>query len=592
MNLYESYCSAIAAQIERSDLNAALILIMRISAEIANSQASLGEVFSAPRLDQLAQKIGAEVRKSRGRLNNVPAGSVVQANSGAASRKKDGRSRIVYLVSELYVLGGHTRFLEDVVRLQASREHYILVTNPFSRNPATTVPEFIAQAAGDVVIAPADGNLLNKLVWVQDKLDELAPDAVVILNHHEDAIAIAAPDCSRVRTVFIHHADYTFCLGVHMENVIHVDGIPRLFHACRQQRGIANRYWTVSVPDLGARATSSIRRDPAGLVTCSCGSTPKFTGRYPFSYFTEVANILCNSGGRHVHVGPLTDAQLTEIRDGLAARGIDQGRFLHIPWVRSLWRTLVEQEVGLYVSSFPIFGTRATLEVLGSGTPILAHVHHYNSCMSDVQLLYPGCLAWRTLEDLYGILKTVDSDLLVRHAALGRKWYEDQYPMEGFAKCLDTIVAGEVSIEPFQLSGSEPDSLSPFLAIGRLAEAANQKLGISAAFHEIGLSGQAMACSMEIMQLERVVASAYHQAGQRMLAAQDWATAKTLLSRAIEIHPGVPQYLNSLACALYPMGELDLVIRNLEQALAVNPDFKEARANLETALRRKSGVGR
>ena len=152
------------------------------------------------------------------------------------------------------------------------------------------------------------------------------------------------------------------------------------------------------------------------------------------------------------------------------------------------------------------------------------------------------------------------------------------------------LFRSDASANPFRPAGSDPDPLAPFLAVGGLADAVHYKLGVGAILEELGLAAQAETCTAEIMELDRVVAEAYHRAGIRKFKARDLRSAIAFLSRAAEVLPGVPHYLNSLAGALYEAGELDLARRNLEQALRLRPDYPEAKENLELILQRRAGT--
>jgi tetratricopeptide (TPR) repeat protein len=90
------------------------------------------------------------------------------------------------------------------------------------------------------------------------------------------------------------------------------------------------------------------------------------------------------------------------------------------------------------------------------------------------------------------------------------------------------------------------------------------------------------------MQLDQAVALAYFQAGNSRFSARDFKSATALFSKAAEIMPGTPLYLNGLAGALYETGEIDLALRHLEQALRILPDYPEARQNLALILQRRA----
>ena len=105
--------TAAARHVEVNEFDAALRLVQLRVAEVCACTHQRGWISGDERLDGLCLSIGREVR-------------------GAADRRrpvsKAGRRRCVYVVSELYRDGGHTRVLEDLIAAQPEADHYIIWT--------------------------------------------------------------------------------------------------------------------------------------------------------------------------------------------------------------------------------------------------------------------------------------------------------------------------------------------------------------------------------------------------------------------------------------------------------------------------------
>lgn len=575
VDVFESVCNEVEYAIRVKDLNRALMLISTVASRVAASEFALGKIFASDRLDELCRKIGKETRATLDISSNI---------SEQQDRKieTEGRS-IVYLVTELAIIGGHTRLLEDMIRLRPDMHAHVILTNYNNRQTEGIVPDFIKECSTSVRVAQAE-QPEEKLKWIQYEIQGIKPVVIFLINHHHDSVAVSAPDYTDVRTVFVHHANYTFCLGASMNDCGHVDLDPRRYFACRNELGVNNSYFPSTIPDRGRRPIESIELPETGLITCTSGTPNKFEGSYPYSYFREIPSVLKITQGTHIHIGPLHASQIEEMRSACQFNGVSPERIIHIPWVRSVWDAMAEFNVSLYISSFPVYSGRATLEALGSGTPVLVHAHCFNGWFSDIHSMYPSCLSWRTAEDLQDIVKSLDTSTLRIHAQLGREWYERSFSTEGFKRSFDDALIGSRSVSPFVPIDEDPDPLSELMAIGRLPKLLEMRLDLYTDLHSIGLEAEADAFNTELMALDKVSAEAYHRAGMKLYLAQQYQEAMKNLLRSNEILPGTMQYMNSLACCLVHAGKLAEAVKLFRQALDMNPEFQVARSNLESTL--------
>ena len=399
-----AFAKRIDELIASGQTESALRLICEIALGVANSAHLLRQVWSSPVLDGYCVQIGA--------------GTWPWSATGGDPVAR----RRVYVVTELHSLGGHARLLSDFVRLQPGPSHHVLATNLFDRDAALVVPDFIGAAVQDVRVAPGPG-LLAKLHWLQKQLAELKPAEIFLLHHWHDAVAVAGVQPAAGNCAFIHHSDYTFTLGLHVPHFAHVDLHALGFERCRRAQIAACTFWPIVIDDLGARDASTICRGDGIATTCSSGTLNKFEGPYPFSYFDLVPSILERTGGRHVHLGPLDELSAETLKKGLMDRGIGIERLVHVPSVKSLWTAMAEYEVDAYISSFPVYGGRAALEVIGSGTPILSHESLLGPALSDFHLLHPDALRWTRPDDLLALLGSLTAAELRSQAAKGREWY-------------------------------------------------------------------------------------------------------------------------------------------------------------------------
>jgi hypothetical protein len=513
-DIYGEMLGQFDALIERGDLTTALVRISNLARFLSGATLP-GRPISAPELDRLCQRIGA-------------AASGTAPPSAAAS---GGREENCYIVTEIAPVGGHSRLLDDLIRLQPERQHRVLVTNLFDTELA--LPDFITEAA-DCRVAPR-GNALDKLRWLQRELRTPVPARVFLLNHWNDPAAVAAVQPGNVPCLFVHHVDHLFCLGVHVPHFVHVDLFPLRFHACRDELGIGNNiYWPCTVADRGVRDAATLGTGPT-LTTCTSGNSNKFRAPYPFSYFDSVPVILEATGGRHVHIGPLPEEDRNALAAGLRRHGLGGDRLTHIPWVRSLWDALGEQQVDLYISSFPAAGGRAMIEALGSGTPILGHRHLHEAMLADFHALYPGALLWQRPHEMVETLRAVTPEMLREHARRGRQWYEVNYRPELLATALRD--PGSATAVPPRPPQAYIDPVAGHVWTERLRTLLREQTDLVKLLDSAGLADQSVEVLRDIAQLAEPAAVAYFEAGRRYVSRGNTDAARRMLARAAEINP-------------------------------------------------------
>ncbi|MDR6383870.1 hypothetical protein [Paraburkholderia caribensis] len=418
----DALVSEVASLCEHGDLDSALGRIQGFVQAVILDRRAVAKVFADPVLDAWCQRIG------------VMAAAEMPVLPTVDSRRAD----CVILATELYRTGGHSAVIEDLVQTgQFGQNIVILLTDALHTADLSIVAQrFGAEVRGEV--APA-GNLADKLRWTQSRLQALRPRRLMLFNHHHDPVAIAAarPGVAD-ETVFYHHADHQLCLGVTLDHTLHVDPHPMGFHHCRECIGLAdNVYWPLIVEDRGWTPPLI---DPAvtdGLRTCSAGSHNKFEHDYKFQYADVLPHVLWITRGTHIHIGPLSDETIGRIHAGLDARKVERERFVHVPWVRSVWKALREYEVDLYLASFPLGGGRVLIEAMGAGVPIIAHDCYLSPFMGGKDMLYREAFVWRHPDQLFRHMSGLQRERLASEGKSARLHYEQQHTSAVLSHCID-----------------------------------------------------------------------------------------------------------------------------------------------------------
>lgn len=371
----------------------------------------------------------------------------------------------VYVSTELYAAGGHTRVLHDFLSVQPGRLHVILVTDIFNR---TDPDETAAQFAGLPVLfqwAPR-GGLVEKTRWLAKRLCAVAGRRIFLFHHHEDAVAVVASAAVRPpRLHFYHHADHHLTLGMHLDCEAHVDLTAFSFFHCRDHIGLPQVvYLPLTTNDFPPRPLTHFSRgsESDSFLTCAAGNEGKFCSPYDFRYFSMIADRLEAAAGRHLHIGPLGQERLEEITATLRHRNLAEDRFQHLPQVPSLSGALGELGVSLYLGSWPIGGARGLLEALASGTPVFGHANYEHEYLGCHSLLPPGAPLWHRPQEFTVRLSSITAKQLQQWSAENRRHWESFHR----GALLREALAGDCLPErmPPPLPPYEPDRLRSWLA--------------------------------------------------------------------------------------------------------------------------------
>jgi len=212
--------------------------------------------------------------------------------------------------------------------------------------------------------------------------------------------------------------------------------------------------WPLVVPDGGHRADAPFLAR-GHLTTCTSGGFEKFEAPhcieqvpYLFRYDELLPRMLQASRGTHIHIGKLSGTMLRRISDGIANAGLPDDRFVHVPFVPSLWGALLEHNVDVYVGSFPLGGGRATVEAMGAGLPLVIHSNYRSHFLSVEFEVYDGAMIWRQSDQLLGFLSSLTSPKLAEHARRSRRHYETHHRPERLRSAIEDAARGVTAMLP------------------------------------------------------------------------------------------------------------------------------------------------
>lgn len=401
--------------------DAPLAELTQIAELVLNNPRAQSKVFSSAILDDVAAKIGHAAWASN-------------AQKPQPQTLDEAQRPWLFIATYMYPAGGHTKVMEDYIKLADGRPCVVLLTNLANGDPEVHRGQLYVDEVnrlGAMSSISTSGGLTDKLNWLQHQIATLNPAKTFLFNHFYDSVALAASVVAPAGTgYFLHHSDYKFSLGVQAAHLNHIDFHPAGLCLCRDKLKVPNQvYWPLSATDSGIRGDNSFYKN-GRFTTASSGAPLKYDAPYPYSYFDLIAPIICATDGMHVHIGDLNVEQLARIHNGLAQNGVPLERFVHVPVVKSVWQAMTDYGVDVYLPSFPTGGNKATIEAMGSGTPVVSHLGMgaYRFILGGDFIMYPEVLRWKHPDELFAVLQHMNRiEVLTQHRVLARGQYDSSY---------------------------------------------------------------------------------------------------------------------------------------------------------------------
>lgn len=429
--------------VDAGNIETALRLIHDFVERIFTEPLCTGLVFSSRKLDALCMTIGRLTLRTGDNSLRDP-----------WPERKDQPTE-VYIISRLQRTGGHSRLVRDFISTQPGKNHLIISSEVGGPSDKDYFDRLFSMRDNVRFLRAPQGNLLARLQWMQATLVASRPERTYLLNHHQDSVAVSAvtPDV-RTAGCFVHHGDHHLCLGVHLGHLTHIDLHPMGYGHCRQELGVDNVYLPLTVEDQGFMPMKSQFGHGGALTTATAAGFNKLEVPYHVSYLDAVVRILKETGGTHVHIGKLSPWGKRKIYREMRKLGIPEERFVYHEWVPSVWKTLQDHSVDLYIASFPYGAGLTLIEAMGAGIPVVLHRHVYSRVLSCLDLAYPSAFSWAHVEELLEYLKIVTPDDLRRDREIARQRYERYHSPAILSRCLSTTpsryIDAPTSMAPFE----------------------------------------------------------------------------------------------------------------------------------------------
>lgn len=423
--------------LDHGRINTALRLIHDFVERIVTEPICTAQVFASRDLDESCLRIGR-----RNLASLVAPQFNLWPDCGS-------RPIVIYLVSRLQRSGGHSRLVQDFIREQPEKNHLILSTEIGGPSDKDYFSQIFAARKNVRFVRAPGGNFEARLVWLQSLLLISQAEHVYLFNHHQDCVAVAAlvPELG-LKGSFCHHGDHHLCLGVHLSHLAHIDLHPMGYHYCRNELGVDNLYLPLTFEDKNCVPVQISLTPDRSLATATVARSNKVEIPYYVSYLDTVPRIIKATGGQHIHIGKLTPWALRRIHRELRKLGIQRERFVYIEWTPSVWQTLQQHQIDVYIASFPYGAGLTLIEAMGAGIPAIMHQHMYSRVLSGLELAYPEAFHWADPEDLLTYLTNLTPEKLEHEKKLSRLHYEKFHRPEILQAYLKNPASVELPVPP------------------------------------------------------------------------------------------------------------------------------------------------
>jgi hypothetical protein len=127
---------------------------------------------------------------------------------------------IVHVVTRTYTTGGHSRFIENLIKADTRRKHHLLITDQNAVEPRKELDQLVADQHGTVLYLANDSAVERG----RQMLEFLSKHkSIIMLHQHPDDIlpSITLPVLRNIRRIiFFNHADHCFSYGVETANEV------------------------------------------------------------------------------------------------------------------------------------------------------------------------------------------------------------------------------------------------------------------------------------------------------------------------------------------------------------------------------------
>lgn len=363
---------------------------------------------------------------------------------GRSERQDIKKAAIV--ISALNKTGGgiYQEILELVTLLQGKKVSIIL-TDMAGLDEFTHVmrADFANFRNLSFIFLKGSPNLLESL---QKVLADGKPARIYWYCGHNNTWADAALQAYGGKNIVPFSFDHGLSLGLSNSNIdLIIAKTPKDYKLLSSKFGSRVIYvpcW--SAPAKTARKYSPLEGRETLNTATAAARFYKYEGDVLGSFRYFILSLLKATRGRHVHYGPLPDGLKAGIVRALNRCGIEKERFVHIEWANNLPDAMLKAGTDIFISPFPVSSIKLSLQCLSAGIPVMAYAGGLTRIEQN-DFLNHDVLRWKTREDFFAVLDSLDRDKLVSLSESGLEHFRTHNDLSAvmpyivLEKCFDPV---------------------------------------------------------------------------------------------------------------------------------------------------------
>ncbi len=152
------------------------------------------------------------------------------------------------------------------------------------------------------------------------------------------------------------------------------------------------------------------------------------------NYINFIIALLKKTGGKHIHYGPIDEESKNKIYIELENNHISSDSFVHIEWAQNLCQDLLNSNVDLFISSFPLGSGKTLLSVFSHGIPIICY--RGQTLASCIDFVYPEALFWTSHQEFLAQIQGLTKEKLLFLSVKGKEYFHKNNNIELLADFL------------------------------------------------------------------------------------------------------------------------------------------------------------
>ncbi|MBS4774062.1 MAG: glycosyltransferase family 2 protein [Proteobacteria bacterium] len=127
-------------------------------------------------------------------------------------------------------------------------------------------------------------------------------------------------------------------------------------------------------------------------------------------YDDFVVQLLTATQGKHIHYGPIPEDNKKQLMNKLEQNHISSDRFIHIEWAENLPQSLIDNNVDLFITPFPVGSAKIAIMLEAAGIPLICF--RGDTRIESADYVAPSALIWNNLEKLFELINSLSVDKL------------------------------------------------------------------------------------------------------------------------------------------------------------------------------------